>query len=94
MALKTGTGLESLILNNKYRILNSTFCGCVKCIVEFNATLVREFLDETGVCPLCRMPTVVPDASILFTKEDLRVWHNARYVDGNPRIRVSMMESS
>ena len=57
--------LKSCTRQNRPLILRSLNCGCVSCGSIFPASEVSVFSDvgQTGVCPECAEPAVLPDAA-------------------------------
>lgn len=66
---------------NKKAVLASKTCACVFCKSEYPARRVKEYIDDTAVCPECGIDAVIP--SSLVSRDQLKVkideWHNAGF---------------
>jgi len=73
---------------NKGDIEISEQCGCFYCEKTFPAKDVVKYIDKgrTGVCPLCDIDAVLPDATVTVTPELLSAmywkWFVLRSSDG------------
>jgi hypothetical protein len=70
------------IRHNKQAIQNSKLCGCCYCLSIMPAIDVTEFVDrtgDTGLCPLCSVDAIVPDAIATVTIEVLHNMYKQKF---------------
>lgn len=63
---------------NKKSILQSENCGCFYCLNIFPAIKVKNFLEteDTALCPICDIDSVLADKDISFDKELLEAMYD------------------
>ena len=56
---------------NRLSLKESKKCGCFSCGNIFDASKVKEYESETdnrdkdtGICPICKNPTLIPDSKV------------------------------
>lgn len=64
MTNKFITDMPKVSMKNKKEIEQSQNCGCYHCAEIFPASSVIEWTDQkqTGICPNCKVDSVVPDS--------------------------------
>ena len=70
---------------NRRALTDSTECACIHCFKKFSPSKIINWCSDinelgiyqanTAICPYCKIDSVVPNALINYTEDDLRRWH-------------------
>lgn len=45
--------------NNRQEIEQSKFCGCLNCLKTFDANKIKNWENNTAICPECGVPRII-----------------------------------